>query len=696
MNAVSNKILELFKKNNKSYTFDELRKSLGIRGEESLEIIKESLASLLVNGDLLLNDKNRYVLFPVNSNYVQGKIYISKTGSGRIYDKNKNKIIIPKEYINGAVTNDIVLVLNGQVDKKGNKIGSVERIIKREKDTFLYEVNIDDKGNIVYRPLKGTTEIKLSKNYEKKLIDGEIISVRINPNGDVDFLESVGHKNDPDTNLKIIALNHDIKIEFSRETIEQLKTIPTEVREEDLVEMKDLRNLNIFTIDGEDTKDIDDALSINKLSNGNYLVGVHIALVSYYVKENTPMYNEAIDRGTSNYLGDSVIPMLPHAISNGICSLNPNVDRLTRSYFLEIDPDGNVVDFNTCKSVINSRKKMTYTDVNKILKNDKIPTGYEPYVEDLKMLDNLSKKISEKAKKNGKSDFGDHEIKYKEIDGRIKAEKFVRKSAEKMIEAYMVLTGTTWAQLYKSFDLPLVFRIHERPNDETVKEAVDYINSLGYNIKINGAPSDPKTIQNILEQLRCYEEFDVLVNYFLCTMSRARFSVDPKEHYGLGDIIYAQLTSPIRRAGDLINQILIDKYEIGDFSNIQKYLDELPEICSHISKKERNADEAEIESDLLQMVQYISNYIGEEFEGHVSFLNSHSMYVKTVEGIVGKVDFKDINDDYYVFDAKSQSLIGRKNKVRYKVGSKVKIKVLSASEPDISINFEIKEKILKR
>lgn len=706
MYELNGKILELFNKTNRSYTFQELRKYLNIKGEESLKTLKASLFSLSAEGKLMLNDKNRYIIFPKDSNYVQGQIYVSKLGSGRIYDFNKNKIVIPKEYTNGAITGDIVLVLKGIIDKKGIQLGSIERIIKRENDIATYEVKITNRGGsneVLYKPIKGNLEIELPKKIEKNLVDGEIISVRITPSNDdkkveVEFIETLGHKDDPDIDMKMIANNHNVKIDFNEDSLEQLKTIPSEVNEEDIADRKDLRNLNVFTIDGAHTKDIDDALSINVLDNGNYLLGVHIAHVSHYIKENTPLFKEAITRGTSYYLGDTVIPMLPHQISNGICSLNPNVDRLAKSYLFEIDKEGNLVDFQKVNSVINSRKKMTYSDVNKILEDNEIPEDYEPFEEDLKILQELSNKMTIKFERNGKADFGDNEIEYEVVEGKLSANKYTRRKAERMIENFMILAGNKNAEFAQIYELPFVNRIHEEPNDEKLEETIDYINSLGYNVKINGNASDPKTIKNILGQLKNYGEFEILARYFLCAMARARFSVDQVSHYGLGLNIYAQVTSPIRRAGDLINQALSDKYEKGDFENLEQILQDLISVCSHISKKEREADEAENESDLLLMAKFMEQHIGEEFEGYISFLKSYALTVRTVEGIIGKVNFEDLNDDYYLFNSRENALVGKKSKNKYRVGNKVTLKVLSASKMDRTVNFEIvpSQKVLKR
>ena len=478
--------------------------------------------------------------------------------------------------------------------------------------------------------------------------------------------------------------------------LEEVKSIPNEVSEEEKANRRDLRDVTIFTIDGDDTKDIDDAISIKKLANGNYELGVHIADVSYYVKPGTKLYEEAYERGTSVYLVDRVVPMLPHKLSNGICSLNPNVDRLAQSCIMEIDSKGNVVSHEIFESVIRSRIQMTYKKVNNWLENHVVEEGYEPYTDDLTMMMELSKIIRDNRSARGAIDFDTKEAKILADENGKPTDVILRNRGvgEKMIEDFMIAANETVASHVFWMGLPFVYRVHGTPKEEKINDFLDFVSSLGYKITGKVNIKYPSSIENILRQLRDKKEYEVLSTLMLRAMQKAVYQPENIGHFGLASKIYTHFTSPIRRFPDTTVHRLLRTY-IYENDQSQKtidyYKEYLPLLTEHCSLKERDAITCEREVEDMKMAEYMMDHIGEEYKGMISGVTSFGMFIQLPNMIEGLVHINDIPGDYYNYNEKTMSLIGQKTKKKYQIGNEVTVIVKSASKEDSYIDFEIKE-----
>jgi len=544
--------------------------------------------------------------------------------------------------------------------------------------------------------LKDTETIfTTTDNIMHKLVEGDIILVRIKPNNNTEcnILERLGHKDDPNIDLKIIAISKSFKIEFNKDSLKQLEKIPTQVTENDIKNRLDLRDELIYTIDGADTKDMDDAISVKINERGNYVLGVHIADVAHYVPINTPLSNEAFSRGTSLYLIDKVIPMLPHQLSNGICSLNPNVDRLTISCIMEIDKKGNIIDYQITESVINSKKKMIYEDVDKILMEDELVEGYEEFIDNLKLCNELSFILSKNYNENGYLHFKDNEIKVK-VDEKgkpIKFEPIVTKAGRKIIENFMLAANKTIASNYAY--MPFCFRIHAEPNIEDLEQILELINKLGYNTPYNNI--DRYKLNKIFKQIYEQGNYSVISPQLLKTMKKAIYSQTNIGHFGLGFENYTHFTSPIRRFNDLQVHYLIKLYNNPNINdqNISNIENLLPEICEHISQKEKLADEAEIEATKLKMAEFMKHHIGQYFNGKIIGIGPKYVSVKLENGIIGKAYLEDIKGDKFYFDKDRYAVIGLKHKTKYKLTDFIRVNVKDASLTTKSIEFSITENL---
>ena len=461
----------------------------------------------------------------------------------------------------------------------------------------------------------------------------------------------------------------------SKEALKELENIDDYVPPEEIEGRLDLRDEIIFTIDGVNTKDMDDAISLREIDNGNYLLGVHIADVSHYVKPGMKLFEEAGERATSLYMINSVIPMLPQKLSNGICSLNPEVDRLTKSCIMEFDKKGNLVDSKIVDSVIRSRKKMDYDSVNLVLEDGIIPEGYEEYYDQLKSMEKLSEVFNKIRTGKGKIDFANNEIEVKvNEEGKPTNFDIVHQGiAEKIIENFMIAANEVVASYFP--ELPFVYRVHGIPDEIKMDETVKFLTSMGYRLNLCGNIGSPKLIQNILNSLKDKEEYPLLSNILLRSMKKAEYNTDNIGHFGLASDYYTHFTSPIRRFPDLQVHTLINMYMNNlskvDLKNLQKYL---VKACAHSSYKERQADSAESTSRDLMMAMYMENHIGEEFYGIVTSNESVNMKVKTIDHISGKVCLLENT---------------RSNQEKFKIGTHVLLRLENVSLQDRNIYFSI-------
>ena len=681
-------------------------------GSKNDAIVLEILKKMTDNYDLYMTKKNKYMRFgdsELSKNFVKGKFLDTNNDYGFVeISKDEEDIFIHGSKTNGAIDGDIVLVeiTKGKRNEKKCE-GRIAKIISHELkikvgEVYHYDnhlmVSLDDKK------IKKLIILEGDKKILSRLVDGDKVQVElINKSKEeeyihANFVKRIGHINDPDIDILSIIADNGFDIEFPDEVLEQLKNIPTEVREEDLVNRRDLREEVIFTIDGDDTKDIDDAISIKKLDNGNYLLGVHIADVSYYIKENSPLDLEARNRGTSVYLTDRVIPMIPHQLSNGICSLNPNVERLATSCVMEIDQRGNVVNYEIFESVIKSRIQMTYKKVNEYLENGIINSGYEDYAESLSLMKELADIIRKNKINRGFIDFDTDEIKIKvdEIGKPIEITLRERGTGEKLIEDFMIIANETVATHLFYMDLPAVYRVHGEPNEERLRKFITILGNLGINIKLDVKKLTPKVIQRIINEIKDNERFPVLSVLMLSCMDKAIYDPHNIGHFGIASKCYTHFTSPIRRYPDttihrLLKEYFFSKDGITD-EKLMHFESILPEVCEHASERERASVTCEREVDSMKMAEYMEEHIGEQFNGMISGITSFGMFVvldNLIEGLVPVLSL----DDFYVYDEKTESLIGQKTHHRYVIGDKLIVEVVKASKDERKIDFKIIEKV---
>ena len=682
----------------KKYKFNQLRSEMCAKRGYKVDMLRSALSELELEGRIEAdNTRGLFRSFPYDLGYVHGILSINKHDEGFIMGRDGKKYKIRTEDLNDALDGDTVVVKPTKKKSEGHIVCKVDKIIKRKDGLVVVEVTKGDDGEYYLRPFNArlTHPIKINAMSMRPLVEGDRIVVKISELTDnkcyyAGFVKNIGHKDDPDADLKIIAIENKIVIDFSEQAMAEAEAIPTEVSEEEKVGRLDLTNKLIFSIDGEKTKDRDDTVSIEINERGNYVVGVHISDVSYYVHPGMQLWEEALQRGTSVYMADTVIPMLPHKLSNGICSLNPDVDRLTFSCIMEITPQGEVLNYDFVDTVINSRKAMTYEDVNKIFEEGELPPGYEEFYDSLELMHQLSTRMEKVKEKRGYVNFGsnDLEIKMDEDGNPLEFKKKEQKTAEKIIENLMLLAGECYAN-YMIIPSPL--RVHEPPEEERVEEAFEMLEKSGIRVKSTHDIVNGKVIQQILNQIKDADERTVAAQIILRSMSRARYDVENVGHFGLGVPVYGHWTSPIRRAADLRGHYNLRLQRDNKFSikDVDEFYNMMDDFCQHISRKERNADQAERDANEFEMIKYMKNHIGEKFNAHVTYVNSKVMFVKTEEGITGRLYPEDIEGDKFNYNDNYLSFAGKKTKKRIKIGTKLVLTALEADRDFGSISFGI-------
>ena len=693
------KIIRFLSKEEKSYTVIDIKDNLGLNTTEELESMFKYLNELESELKIYHTNKDKYMFFEY-SHLKKGKISISEKGFGFVLMDPEPDIYISSKSLNGARDGDMVIVEIIDNSTGAKKEGRVLRIAKRTYGPLIGEIYKEH--DVLYLKVhdrKFKQKVVLTKDTLENAVEGHIVLAEYKKEIDrdtilADVIKIIGHKNDVGVDVEAIIYKYGFAPNFSDEVLEEVESIPNEVSSSEILGRKDLRDEIIFTIDGNDTKDIDDAISIKKLENGNYELGVHIADVSYYVKPGTKLYDDAYERGTSVYLVDRVVPMLPHKLSNGICSLNPNVDRLAISCVMEIDTHGSVVSHSIFESVINSKKQMTYKCVNKWIEEGIICEGYEEFTDKLSLMHELAKIVRKKRTEQGSIDFDTDEAKIladengKAIDVILRE----RGEGEKLIEDFMIIANETVASHVYWMNLPFIYRVHGTPKEEKVNDFLNFVSSLGYKVKGKLNINHSSSIQRILNQLKDKEEYKILASLMLRAMQKATYEPDNIGHFGLASKIYTHFTSPIRRFPDntvhrLLRLYLFENNQSTETINYWKNY--MPILAEHTSLKEREAIDCEREVEDMKMAEYMMDHIGEEFTGMISGVQPFGMFVQLPNMIEGLVHISDIPGDYYIYDEKSMSLIGQKSKQRYRVGNIVKVKVISASKEESLIDFEL-------
>ena len=697
-------IINVLKNANKAIDIYEISDLLGIKSVEDTTKLSEELKKLEDEVIIYRSNKNKYMMLE-DSHLKKGIMRVNKKGFGFVEVGGlEDDIFVSSDNMNGAIHDDVVLV---EITSKMNLDrleGRVLRIIERKITRYIGLIKFDKSGtgHITLDDNKIKLDIEIPSDKTKNAVDGHKVVVELDKKiGDNKYkgevVEIIGHINDPGVDILSIIYKYNIDIDFSEETKKQLETIPMEVKESDLKGRRDLRDQVIFTIDGDDTKDIDDAISIEKLKNGNYKLGVHIADVSYYVKEGTPLDLDAMDRGTSVYLVDRVIPMIPHELSNGICSLNPEVDRLAISCVMEFDKEGKQLDYEIFPSVIRSRIQMTYKKVNKVLEENEIPEGYEEFAGDLRLMSELASILRKAKVDRGYIDFGIDEAKILVDENCVPTDVVLRDrgTGENLIEDFMIAANECVATHIYFMNLPFIYRIHEYPKEEKIRSFLGFVSNLGYTITGNVSDMKPTTIQRILKQLEDKEEYPILSSLLLRSMQKAVYSPDNLGHYGLASKCYTHFTSPIRRYPDttvhrLLRTYLFDKRI--DMNTIHKWEEKLVYIAEHSSEKERSSVDCEREVEDMKMAEYMEKHIGEEFEGMISSVTSFGMFVELPNLIEGLVPIKDM-PDFFHYDEERMTLTGERSHIKYSIGDKVVVKVVRASKLDQIIDFEVVRKV---
>ena len=698
-------IINVLKNCDKAVDIYELQDLLDIHDAEEVKQLLEELRVLEDEAIVYCSNKNKYMMLE-NSHLRKGVMRVNKKGFGFVeVDDLEDDVYIAVDNMNGAIHDDIVLV---EITSKMNLDrleGRILKILKRKNDHYIGLINFDHKGvgHITLDDSKIKLDIEIPKDNSLNAVDGHKVVVeltkKINNSGRYEgkVVDIIGHVNDPGIDILSIIYKYSINVDFPEEVKKEVAEMPMEVLKSDLGGRKDLRNEVIFTIDGDDTKDIDDAISIKKLKNGNYELGVHIADVSYYVREGSPLDVEAMERGTSVYLVDRVIPMLPHELSNGICSLNPNVDRLAVSCVMEIDSNGKQISYEIFPSVIRSRKQMTYKNVNMILEKDTVPEGYEEFVDDLKLMNELAKILRKMKENRGYIDFNVDEAKILVDEKCVPLEVVLRDrgDGEKLIEDFMIAANECVATHIYFMNLPFIYRVHETPKEEKIRSFLGFVSNLGYHVTGNVSDLKPTSIQRILRQLEDKPEFKILSSLMLRCMQKAVYSPENLGHYGLASSCYTHFTSPIRRYPDTTVHRLLHTYLFDqkiDMQTIRKWEEKLVYVAEHSSERERASVDCEREVDDMKMAEYMEHHIGEEFEGTISSVTSFGMFVELDNLIEGLVPIKDMKD-FFHFDEERMTLTGERSHVKYSIGERVIVKVVRASKDERTIDFEIIRKV---
>ena len=691
------KILEILKEETKGQNINEINNKLHLRGMEEITELEANLKELVTEGILHMSKNREYMLMSNTKSLKVGKLRINKNGNGFV-ECEPEDIFVHSNDLNGAINGDFVEVEIKTRLNDPEPEGYIRNVLKRDLKNVVGEM-VKDKKTLAFKPddEKLNIAVKLTKESMKGCVEGHkvIISI-IKEIGNRTFLGKVekiiGHKNDPGVDILTIAAKHSIETEFSEEVKRELKNIPDEVCENDLIGRTDLTKEMIFTIDGDDTKDIDDAISV-KRDGKNYVLGVHIADVSNYVKVGSALYDNAFSRGTSSYLADTVIPMIPHQLSNGICSLNPEVIRLTLSCIMTIDNNGKVISYDIFPSYIKSRKQMTYKNVNKILDENIIPEGYGEFADTLKLMHELSKILRQEKINRGYIDFGIDEAKViQDENGKaIDIVKRIQGTGEKLIEDFMIAANETVATHISNLDLPFIYRVHDLPNAEKIEDFSNLIKQMGYQIHTNLNKITPVTMQKLLNEFRDKDEFVILSDMLLRSMKKAIYSTNNIGHFGLASKNYTHFTSPIRRFPDLTVHRLLRTYLFEnriDMETINFNAKYLIDVAEHSSVTEVNSVEAERDVLDMKMAEYMESHIGEEYEGIISGVTNFGMFVELDNLIEGLVHISTL-DGFYTYVPEMLSLISANKKNKYRIGDKVKIIVTNANKNQGIIDFEL-------
>ncbi len=664
----------------------------------------EVLGNLELNFKIQKNRKNRYRL--VEKTYYDGIYRKNQKGFGFVRLENQeDEIYIAKENSLDALNGDRVLI---EILEEENKVksaeGKVVKILKHEKDTMVgIFQNNKNFGFVVPDDRNFGTDIFISKKDMGKARSNHKVLVKITKypqkgkKAEGKIIEVLGNVNEAGVDMLSLIKEYNLPSTFPEPVVQEAKHFENKVDKKDIPNRVDFRDREIFTIDGEDAKDLDDAVRVEKLENGNYKLEVHIADVSFYVRENSLLDQEAFIRGTSIYMLGRVIPMLPRELSNGICSLNAGEDRFTLSCIMEIDEKGNVVSSEIVKGIINVTERMSYTDVQAIIDNGNQQTikRYKPYIAQFRLMKELAKILKNKRMEQGYLNLDIPESKIDlDIDGRVThISKYETTFAHEIIEQFMLTANETVAEKFFWIEAPFIYRVHENPDLEKIQELNKFLFNFGMKIKANKDNIYPKEFSKILEEVKGKEEEKVVSNLVLRTLKVARYEAENKGHFGIASKYYCHFTSPIRRYPDLFIHRVISKYLEENYDVSEKWIEDkkgqAEERAKQSSEREKIATKVEREAEDLKKAEYMEKRIGEEYEGIVSSVTSFGIFVELENTVEGLIRFDDLGDEYFIYDEERKRLIGERTNKTYKIGDKVSIRVKKASKLLRQIDFEL-------
>ncbi len=695
-------ILSFLKENNtKPYIEMALMEALDVESIDRSTFIA-TLEDLEAEGRVIKTKKGKYALPEFFEIYV-GKLQIAQRGFGFVLVENVDMrdVFIPAGALKGAMNGDKVMV---KLTKKGPKSeGEVIKVVERAHSTVVGTYQEGKSfGFVIPDDNKLKNDVFVSKNNTLGAREGDKVVVQIikyaeerrNPEGKV--VEVLGQSGAPGVDILSVIRSYGLPEAFNHRTLEEADKIPLEVSEDELKMRDDFRGLRVFTIDGKDAKDLDDAVHIQKLDNGNYELGVHIADVSYYVKEHSKLDKEALKRATSVYLLNRVIPMLPERLSNGICSLNPQVNRLTLSCVMEIDKRGDVVNHRISEGLIRTVERMNYDDVSDMIEgvaDDALISRYKEIYDDILMMAELAKILHEKRVRRGAIDFDFAETRIK-LDGEGKpiwVGKAERRTGHRLIESFMLAANETVAEQFFWLELPFVYRIHEDPKPEKIETLNKFLYHFGYKVKGQADDIHPKAIQQLIEEVTGKKEEHVISKMALRSLKQAKYTPYNEGHFGLSAKYYCHFTSPIRRYPDLQIHRIIREFLRGELSanRVERLKKITSEVSIQSSERERNAELAEREVNDMKMAEYMMQFVGETFKGVVSSVTSFGMFVELENTIEGLVRMENLDDDYYHFDESRMQLVGERTKKVYALGDSVEVVVTGASPELRQVDFDI-------
>ncbi|WP_044641232.1 ribonuclease R [Risungbinella massiliensis] len=691
----------------KPLTLQELQEALSVP-EEDTEAFHQMIAELEAEGKILQTKAKRFAM-PERLQMIRGILQAHSKGFAFVLPDQPGvqDLYVHSEDIHGAMDGDTVLARVYKAKNSDRRPeGEVVRVVKRKRDSIVgtFQRHSDHFAFVVPDDPKLKFDIFVAPEHQQNAQVGQKVVVKFlhfptaRNSAEGQITEILGFSDEPGVDILSIIRKHGLPEAFPAEVVSEADEVPDKISEEEIRERRDLRDRVMVTIDGADAKDLDDAVSIEKLDNGNVRLGVHIADVSYYVREGSALDREAYERGCSVYLVDRVIPMLPKRLSNGICSLNPKVDRLTMTCDMEIDATGEVVDHEIYASVIRTNERMTYGDVTKILveEDPELIKRYEPLVEHFRAMAKLAETLRKKRFRRGAIDFNFSESKIL-VDETGKPTDIVKRPrtvSEQLIEEFMLAANETVAEHFYRLEVPFVYRIHENPDAERLQSFFQFITTFGHSVKGKADKVRPRALQTLLDQVSGRPEEQVISTVLLRSMKQARYAAESLGHFGLAAEFYSHFTSPIRRYPDLlIHRVIREVLEKGTLSveRIEQLQAYLPEAAQHSSVRERLAIDAERETNDLKYAEYMSERIGEEFTGIISSVTNFGIFVELSNTIEGLIHVSYLNDDYYHYDESTYSLIGERTKRIFRIGDQVKIKVSNVNLEERKIDFELLE-----